>query len=161
MVGGTWLSSLGNGGNGHLDVYSRFQHARRMAHGLLLVLPCISRINLFCPFLPPSSWLLQLRIFSLSAVTWLTSWRQVALHPRIHHPVLLNFITGENDKLSPSSSPPAPTSRYPQSLRCAVLGDQGYRLQLFTCKTAPEHLCECDRGSRHDDRDGGPEPSAG
>lgn len=41
VVSSTWLSSLGNGANGHLEVYSGFQHTRRMARSLLLVLPCI------------------------------------------------------------------------------------------------------------------------
>lgn len=73
--------------------------------------------------------------------------------------MLLDFITGENDRLS-HPHPLLPHPSHPQPLCCAVLGDQGHSLELFACKTAPEHLGECDRNARHGDRDGDPEPGA-
>lgn len=151
-VGGTWLSSLDICGNGHLEVDSGFQHARRMAHSLLLVLPCIERINLSCPFLPPSSRL----SFNLGQNFLLVSSYMAnllgtsGLTPRIHHPVLLHFITGENDKLSPSSSPPAPTPATPSPFAALSLEIRDIDWSSAQCKTAPEHLC--DRNARHDDR---------
>ena len=87
-------------------------------------------------------------------VKWLHYWGQVALYSRILYLVLVNFITGENHRLSPHWSVLrnqgyGPGAKYRSSLPTS--GELGPRQPRSICVSARNR-------TRYDVKDGDPEP---